>query len=206
MKDIILLHKKILFDQSPILFQYTPDNDWLTHWFPGTGDWKVEDGCFIGEELGNRGGILLSRERFEENVMLSFTMSTVLPATRDLNAVFCANWDYEKGYIGDSYVCGVNGWYANKAGIERTRNSDLYTTTALYQYTPGTEIRMTCGAIDGHSFMVVDDVLITEMIDPQPIQGGHVGFSAYCTKLRIKDIEIRKIKWEELKEFYNPEF
>lgn len=138
--------------------------------------------------------------------MLSFTMSTVLPATRDLNAVFCANWDYEKGYIGDSYVCGVNGWYKNKAGIERTRNSDLYTTTALYQYTPGTEIRMTCGAIDGHSFMVVDDVLITEMIDPQPIYGGHVGFSAYCTKLRIRDIEIRKIKWEELKEFYDPEF
>lgn len=206
MKDIILLHKKINFDQSPILFQYSPSDDWLTYWFPGTGDWKVEDGCFIGEELGNRGGILLSRERFEENVMLSFTMSTVLPATRDLNAVFCANWDYEKGYIGDSYVCGVNGWYENKSGIERTRNSDLYTTTALYQYTPGTEIRMTCGAVDGHSFMVVDDVLITEMIDPQPIYGGHVGFSAYCTKLRIRDIEIRKIKWEELKEFYDPEF
>ena len=65
---------------------------------------------------------------------------------------------------------------------------------------------MTAGSIDGHTFMVVDDELVTELIDPNPIKGGHIGFSAYCTKLRIKDIEVRKIHWEEFIQKYDPEY
>lgn len=206
MKDILLLGKKIIADASPILLKYSPDDNWLEHWNPRGGSWKCENGYLIGEERGNKGGILLSRERFETNVMLSFTVSTVLPATRDLNAVYCANWDEETDYLGDSYVCGLNGWYEHKSGIERNLGSNIYTTTSLYKYTPGTEVRMTAGAIDGHNFMVVDDVLVSELIDPNPIKGGYVGFSPYCTKLKIKDIEIREICWENLIQEYEPEF
>ncbi len=206
MKDIMLLGKKVLYSQSPILLKYTPDEDWLKYWNPRGGNWRCEGGYLIGEERGNKGGILLSRERFEDNVMLTFTVSTVLPATRDLNAVYCANWDEETDYLGDSYVCGLNGWYEHKSGIERNLGSNIYTTTSLYKYTPGTEVRMTAGAIDGHNFMVVDDVLVSELIDPMPIKGGHVGFSPYCTKLKIKDIEIRKICFENLVQEYEPEF
>ena len=54
--------------------------------------------------------------------------------------------------------------------------------------------------------MVVDDELVTELVDPSPIKGGHVGFSAYCTRLKMKDIEVRKIYWEELAQSYDPEF
>ena len=135
-------------------------------------------------------------------------VSTVLPATRDLNAVFCAKWDESTDYLGDSYVCGVNGWYEHKSGLERNAGygSNLYSTTSSYKYVPGKELRMTCGAIDGHSFMVVDDELVAEMIDPQPIRDGHVGFSAYCTKLRIKDIQIHEIVWEDFPQTYDPEF
>ena len=39
------------------------------------------------------GGILFSKEVFEGDVMFSFTIGTVLPATRDVNALFCAKWD-----------------------------------------------------------------------------------------------------------------
>ncbi|MBE7013327.1 MAG: hypothetical protein E7416_04585 [Ruminococcaceae bacterium] len=206
MKDIMLLGKKVLFSESPVLLKYAPDEDWLKYWNPRGGNWKVEDGYLVGEEKGNKGGILLSRERFEQNVMLSFTVSTVLPATRDLNAVYCANWDETTDYLGDSYVCGLNGWYEHKSGIERNLGSNIYTTTSLYKYTPGTEVRMTAGAIGGHNFMVVDDVLVSELIDPMPIKGGYVGFSPYCTKLKIKDIEIREILWEKLVQEYEPEF
>lgn len=210
MKDILLLGKKIIADKSPIIFQYEPDEDWLKHWVPMNGNWRYEDGYIIGEEPGNFGGILFSKEAFEDDVMFSFTIGTVLPATRDVNAVFCAKWDEEKDYLGESYVCGLNGWYEHKSGLERNigygQGSNLYSTTSLYKYEPGTLVRMTAGAINGHSFMVVDDVLVSEMIDPNPIKGGHVGFSAYCTKLRIKDIEIRKIHWEDFPQLYEPEF
>ncbi len=208
MKNIHLLGKKIIWDKSEILLDYKPEPGFLDLWIPKTGTWEYENGALIGTETGNFGGILLSKEYYTDNVMLTFSVSTVLPATRDLNAVFCANWDESTDYLGDSYVCGVNGWYENKSGLERNigYGSNLYSTTSSYKYVPGTELRMTCGAIDGHSFMVVDGELVSEMIDPQPIKGGHVGFSAYCTKLRIRDIEIRKIYWEEFIQKYDPEF
>lgn len=208
MKDIKLLGKKILMDQSPVLFSYQPDEKWRDFWEPKSGTWSYENGYLIGEEKGNFGGILFSKEAFEGDVMFSFTIGTVLPATRDVNAVFCAKWDENTDYLGDSYVCGLNGWYEHKSGIERNigYGSNLYSTTSLYQYKPGTEVRMTAGSIGGHTFMVVDDVLVSELIDPMPITDGHVGFSAYCTKLKIKDIEVRRITWEEFPQEYDPEF
>ena len=50
-------------------------------------------------------------------------------------------------------------------------------------------------------------VLIQELIDNMdPIVGGHVGFSPYSTVLKIKDIEVREICWEERIQSYDPEF
>ena len=206
MNEISLLGKKIYMDKSPLLLKYSPDEDWQKYWKVMAGDWRMENGWLIGTENGNKGGILFSRESFDKNVMLSFTAATVLPATRDVNAVYCAHWDKKTDYLADSYVCGLNGWYDGKSGIERNLTSNLYSTTSLYQYIPGTEVRMTAGAIDGHNFMVVDGKLVTELIDPSPIKGGHVGFSPYCTILKIKDIEIREIYWEKQKQHYDPEF
>ncbi len=208
MNDICLLGKKIIAEKSPVIFQYKPDENWQEHWEPKTGTWCQKDGWLIGEERGNFGGILLSKAAYDKDVMFSFTIGTVLPATRDVNAVFCANWDKTTDYLGDSYVCGLNGWYEHKSGIERNigYGSNLYATTASYHYVPGTTVRMTAGAIDGHTFMVVDDVLVSELIDPTPITGGHVGFSAYCTRLKITDIEVREIYWEEFIQQYKPEF
>lgn len=206
MNEISLVGKKIYMDKSPLLLKYSPDEDWQKYWQVMAGDWRMENGWLIGTENGNKGGILFSRESFDKNVMLSFTAATVLPATRDVNAVYCAHWDEKTDYLADSYVCGLNGWYDGKSGIERNLTSNLYSTTSLYQYIPGTEVRMTAGAIDGHNFMVVDGKLVTELIDPSPIKGGHVGFSPYCTILKIKDIEIREIYWEKQKQHYDPEF
>ena len=208
MQEIHLLGKKIIMDQSKVLLKYQPGPDWQDYFQVMAGHWEYKDGCLIGTENGNKGGILFSKESYDQDVMLTFTVSTVLPATRDLNAVFCAHWDPETDYLGESYVCGLNGWYEHKSGIERNNigTSDLYTTTSLYHYEPGTEGRICCGAIDRHSFMLVDDVLISELIDPNPIKGGHVGFSPYCTRLKIRDIEIREIYHEPLIQSYDPEF
>lgn len=194
-------------DRSKVLLSYRPDENWRDYWDQKAGHWEYQDGYLIGTEAGNQGGILFSKESYPQNVMLSFTVSTVLPATRDLNAVFCAQWDDEIDYLGESYVSGLNGWYEHKSGIERNMpGSNLYTTTSLYHYEPGTEVRICTGAVDGHCFLLVNDELICELIDPNPIKGGHVGFSPYCTKLKIKDIEIREIYCEEYLQTYEPEF
>jgi hypothetical protein len=208
MKEIRLLGKKILPENCPVLMQYTPASgeDWLKYFMPMNGKWECDGEWLIGEERKSWYAILFSRERYEKNVMFSFTIMADPPATRDLNAVLCANWDEEKGELGESYVCGLNGWYEHKSGIERNGSSNLYSTTSLYKYTPGTAVRMTFGCVDGQSFMIVDGEMITELVDPAPIKGGHIGFSAYCTRLKIKDVEVREIVFEDFVQNYEPEF
>ena len=205
-KEILLLGKKILWDQSEVLMHYHPDEHWQEIWDAKLGHWECKDGYLIGSEPGNFGGILLSKEYYADNVMMRFKMSTVLPATRDLNAVFCTTWDDSVNYLKKSYVVGLNGWYENKSGIERFPEEELRSLTSLYQYTPGTEVEILTGAIDGHCFLFADGVLVQELIDRDGIRGGHVGFSPYSTALKIRDIEVRKIAWEKREQIYEPEF
>lgn len=205
-KDILLLGKVIHWDSSPVLLDYQPGENWQEIWDPKLGHWECRDGYLTGSEPGNFGGILLSRAFYEDNVMMKFTVSTVLPATRDLNAVFCTTWDDPVNYLKKSYVVGLNGWYENKSGIERFPEEELRSLTSLYRYEPGTEVEILTGAIDGHCFLFADGVLVQELIDRDPIKGGHVGFSPYSTALKIRDIQVRKIHWEPREQFYTPEF
>ena len=205
--EILLLGKKIIVDASPVVLSYSPDENWKEVWDAKGGQWTYEDGYLVGCETENKGGILLSKKRFDKDVMMSFTVASVLPATRDLNAVYCTTWDDENNYLKKSYISGLNGWYEGKSGIERFPEDELRALTPLYHYEPGTEVRLTVGAIEGHNFLLVDGVLIQELIDNMdPIVGGHVGFSPYSTMLKIKDIEVREICWEERKQSYLPEF
>ncbi len=205
--EFLLMRKKILWDKSEVLLDYQPDENWQDVWDVKRGDWTCKDGCLIGCNPENFGGILLSKDRFEGNVMMRFKMSTVLPATRDLNASFCTTWDEETNYLKEGYVIGLNGWWENKSGIERYPMRDgMSCHTPLYYYEPGTEVEILTGAIDGHCFLFVDGVLIMELFDKKPLYGGHVGFSPYSTCLKIRDIQVRQICWERRTQVYEPEF
>ena len=207
MEDILLLGKCICMDRSPVVLESLPEENWLDQWDPKGGHWYHEDGWLIGSEPENKGGILLSRQSFDYDVMLSFTVASVLPATRDLNAVLCTTWDEEANYLTRAYITGLNGWYEGKSGIERFPEDELRALTPLYHYEPGREVRITTGAIQGHSFLMVDGVLIQELVDARdPIIGGRVGFSPYSTVLKIRDIEVRRIHWEERRQSFTPEF
>lgn len=206
MKNIRLLGKEIDVKNSPLLLSCKQMENWQQHWQVMKGDWKLDGDWLIGAERGNFGGILFSREYFKEDVMLIFTAATILPATRDVNAVFCAEWDKNTDYLGNAYICGLNGWYDGKSGIERETEGGFRALTNCYNYVPGSEVRMCVGSISGHTFMVVDGVLVMEYIDPRPLIGGHVGFSPYSTMLKIKDIEVRKISWKPKIQTYEPEF
>lgn len=205
-QEILLFGKRILVSESPVLLSYQPGEDWKDIWDVKLGHWECRDGYLIGSEPGNFGGILLSRQRFENDVMMRFKMATVLPATRDLNSVFCTTWDEETNYLKTCYVVGLNGWYDHKSGIERFPDPKQRALNPFYHYEPGKEVEIITGSINGHCFLFADGVLIQEMIDKDPIIGGHVGFSPYSTILKIKDIEIRQIVWERRHQFYTSEF
>ena len=120
LKELHLLGKLVKLDECPILLDSQPDENWQKDWQVMAGEWTVEDGYLIGAERGNKGGILLSRESYDCDVIFTFTAKTVLPATRDVNGVFAAHWDTDIDYLGNAYVFGFNGWYEHKSGIERS--------------------------------------------------------------------------------------
>lgn len=206
MKEMRLLGKLVKLEECPLLMDYRPDADWEKVWQVMAGEWKEENGWLIGAERGNKGGILFSRESFQGDVIFSFTAKTVLPATRDVNALFCAHWDESIDYLGNAYIIGLNGWYEHKSGIERSPETGLRCLTNAYQYTPGKEVHIVTGIIENHTFLYADGVLVTELIDPAAIADGHVGFSPYCTKLAIKDIQVRRAVYTPLEQSYEPEF
>lgn len=206
MKELKLLNKRVILDECPLLFSYSPDDNWEKYWKVMRGSWKHENGWLIGAHRENNGGILFSREEYDCDIIFSFTAKTVLPATRDVNALFCAHWEEDTDKLGNAYVVGFNGWYDEKSGIERNPESLVRALTGAYKYVPGSEIRVTTGIIKGHSFLYADDIFVEELIDPAYISGGHVGFSPYCTMLAIKDIEVRKAVYTEIEQHYDPEF
>ena len=207
MNEIKLFQKKIIIDKSPVIMKYDKDDNWLDLFDACCGEWSFDGEWIVGKERGNRSADLFTKEYFEDNVMMTCTIKTGLPATRDVNAVFCARWDEEKNDEGPGYLAGLNGWWEHKAGIEKYGSNDfMVSLSPTYQYEPGKEIKMTVGAVNGHCFMVVDGELISELLDPNPLIGGHVGFAAYCTVLMIKDVEVRKIYWEKFEQSYEPEF
>ena len=206
MKTLKLLGKRVELDQCPVLMEYSPEENFLDKWQVMLGNWEYSDGWLIGTEPGNQGGILFSRESYDEDIIFSFTAKTVLPATRDVNALFCAHWDKDIDYLGNAYIIGLNGWYDHKSGIERSPETGLRCLNDAYRYTPGSEVRITTGIIKDHLFLYADDTLVTELIDPHYISGGHVGFSPYCTKLAIKDIKVQKAVYTPIRQSYDPEF
>ena len=62
MENILLLGKQIIMDESKVLLQYSPGEDWQDYFMPMNGHWDFHDGYIWGTEPGNFGGILLSRE------------------------------------------------------------------------------------------------------------------------------------------------
>ena len=205
---IQLMKKRIFPEEMEFLYDrpFTPESLAEDFEIKG-GEWYVdEDGWLIGANREKSAAMVMSKGEYFGDVLVEFDAATVLPATRDLNAVFCTTWDEEKNYLGKCYVVGLNGWYESKSGIERYPGSKPRALTPLYHYEPGTEVEIITGAIDGHAFLMVDGVLIQEMIDKEPIIGGHVGFSPYSTILKIKDIEVREIVWERRHQFYTSEF
>ena len=206
MKNILLLGKEIIVSECETVFRSAPGDDWQEHFKVMRGKWEKVGDCLIGEFRENRGGILFTKESYPDGYMMRCRMGTVLPATRDVNCIFCGHWVEGQDKLGAAYVCGLNGWYDGKSGIERNDNEMMRALTNSYVYTPGSEVEMCVGAIGGHTFMVVDDELVMEYLDPTPLTDGHFGFSPYCTKLFVRDIEIMKIKYVEKNQYYDPEF
>ena len=153
--------------------------------------------------------LAIMKKNFPGNVIVTFDASTVFPSTHDINVMWNGEWLKSENRRGVAYVAGFQGWWNGKVGIEKSPDYKFMTGTPLFKFEPGTIYHIKAGSIDGHCFIFADDNLLLETMDPDPIDNQKhtkIGFEAYSSIIRIKNIAIRQVHREPVDLTYDPEF
>jgi hypothetical protein len=205
-----LMKKRVLLDSSMILFnQPVTTKSFAEDWTIHHCEWKVENDWLVGENRGNWTGMAILKQDFPGNVLVEFEAQTILPSSHDINVMWNGEWISETDKRGLAYVAGLQGWWTGKVGIEKSDEYKFMVGTPLLDFKPGKTYKIQAGSSDGHCFIFADGKLLLEAMDPDPIDNQKytkVGFEAYCSKIRIRNIVVRQIYWEPVNMEYKPEF
>ena len=208
---IQLMRKRIFPEEMEILYDrpFTPESLAEDFEIKG-GEWYVdEDGWLIGANRENSAAMVMSKAEYFGDVLVEFDAATVLPATRDINVTWHGSWDDEKNRRDVAYVAGIEGWYQGLVGFEKSPKYDLLVQPKLFPFEPGRVYHMTVGNIGNDLFIAIDGVLALEIHDPDPIdimKYGRIGFEAYCTKVKYRDVKVRRVTYIDVAKPYDPEF
>ena len=210
MNTIQLMKKRILLDSSKVLYDKPVSREeFSTDWTVHHSKWQVKDGWLEGENPGNWPGMAILKQDFPGNVLVEFEAQTILPSSHDINVMWNGEWLPGTDQRGLAYVAGLQGWWTGKVGIEKSNEYKFMLGTPLYNFEPGKIYKIQAGSIDGHCFILADGKLLLEGMDPDPIDNQKytkVGFEAYCSKIRIRNIIIRQISWEAVDMKYEVDF
>lgn len=210
MAELLLLHKRIDVDASPVLYDrpFSPES-LAEDWEIRGGEWQSEDGALIGRHPGPF-AFLFSRLAFPGNVLLDFHAATVAPATHDIDVFWNASIDpAAPGTRGRAYVAGIQGWWDGKVGIEKSPDYQFVVNAPCPWFQPGRDYHLQVGSIDGHCFIFVDSELKLECTDPTPIDSrvhNKIGFEVYQSIARYSRLSVRQIVWTPRNEEYTLEF
>jgi len=204
------MKKAINVEKSEVLYDRPFSNDGIGEdWDIKCGEWSVDGEWLEGKNPLNAPGMIVSKENFFGDVLLDFEAMTVPPCTHDIDAMWNGCWDDEKGERGVAYVAGLEGWWQGKVGIEKSPEYRMTAVTPLFDFEPGRVYHVQCGSIDGHCFVFVDGRLMLELTDPDPIDSqkyGKIGFEAYCSHIRVRNLKVLRINWDAVDMEYKPEF
>jgi len=174
-----------------------------------SGEWNVEEGWVVGKNPKMCPGMILSKRDFFGNVMLEITAKMMEPATHDINVMINGEWDEERDRRGNAYVAGIEAFWHGNVGIEKAPEYKLVAATPLFAFDPAKEHNFKMGNVEGKVFVLVDNELCLEISDPDPLDTnkyGKIGFEAYSSWWKFKDLKVYQLKFEKIKEYYNAEF
>ncbi len=201
----------VFLDKSELVFSKDTftDEEFQNEFELKSGNWYVEDGWLVGKNPEMCPGMIVSKKDFYGNVMVEITAKMVAPSTHDINVMINGEWDIEKDCRGNAYVAGMEAFWHGNIGFEKSPEYKLTAATALYNFDPEKEYNFKMGNIDGKVFVLVDDKLCLEITDPDPLNTekyGKIGFEAYSSWWKFKNLRVYKLAYEKITERYNPEF
>ena len=173
------------------------------------GKWYVEDGWLVGENRNCTADMIVTKDKFFGDILVEFDAATVLPSTRDINVTIHGSWDEEKNCRGVGYVFGLEGFWEGYVGFERSPDYNFLVLTDLLNFTPGDTYHITVGNMANTFFLFVDGRLAFQITDPTPYdvnEHGLVGFEAFCTRVKYKNLSIKRLVAEDDWKTYRVEF
>lgn len=196
---------------SELLLQVDAFDDTLLaqHFSVKTGEWCTEGGWVVGKNPEMCPGMIVSKADFCGNVMVELTAKMVAPSTHDINLMINGEWDDETNIRGNAYVAGLEAFWHGNVGFEKSPEYKLTAATQLFAFDPEKEYRIALGNISGKIFVLVNGQLCLEVTDPEPLDEakyGKIGMEAYSSAWKFKDLKVYRLRYEEKKEYYNPEF
>ena len=216
MRHIQLMKKKVFPERMETLFEINDFNSQsISDLFDiKGGKWYSEDGWLIGENRECTAAMCVTRSTFTGNLLVEFDAATVAPATRDINVTWHGNWNEETNTREMGYVMGINGFWEGRIGFEKSPKYDLLVLTELFRFEPGKIYHVTVGSFALPSgavrvFMAIDDVVALEITDPDPIDinaYGFVGLEAFCTKVKYKNLKVKRLEITDDYKTYTPQF
>ena len=174
-----------------------------------SGSWYAEDGWAVGKNPDCCPGMLVSKKDDFGNNMLEVTVKMVAPSTHDINIMINGSWDDVRDQRDMAYVTGLEAFWHGNIGFEKSPEYKLTAATQLFEFDPEKEHNLAFGNINGKIFVLVDGKLALEITDPDPLdvtKYGKFGFEAYSSWWKVKNVRIKKLKYEVIKEQYVPEF
>ena len=211
-KDVLrLVGFDVDINNSPTLLQIDEFNDDIfnKYFSVKSGSWHIEDGWAVGKNPEMCPGMIVSKDDFAGNIMLTVTAKTVSPSSHDINIMINGEWDDEENKRGNAYVAGLEAFWHGNVGFEKSPEYKLTAATQLFSYEPGREYEFTLGNIGGKIFVLVDGKLCLEITDPEPLDEnkyGKIGMEAYSSSWKFKNLKVQKIEFKEVEEYYNSEF
>lgn len=202
--DVDLVNSETLFEMDEFDDKALHDNFDIK-----TGQWSTDNGWVIGRNPDMCPGMIVSKNEFFGNVMLTLTAKMVAPSTHDINIMINGEWKDDINKRGMAYVAGIEAFWHGNIGFEKSPEYKLTAATQLFDFNPEEEHVFTLGNISGKTFVLVDGKLCLEITDPDPIDEnkyGKIGMEAYASCWKFKNVKVQKIKYEKIKEYYNKEF
>ncbi len=202
--DVDLKKSELLFSRESFT-----DADFQKDFSVKFGAWSVENGWIVGKNPKMCPGMIVSNGDFFGDVMVEITAQMVAPSTHDINVMIHGEWDEEKDERGLAYVSGVEAFWHGNVGFEKSPEYKLTAATPLFSFDPAAEHNFKMGNVGGKVFVLVDNELCLEITDPDPLDTmryGKIGFEAYSSAWKFKDLKVWQLHATQVKEYYNPEF
>ncbi len=209
-KELKLMGKSIDLEKSLLLYERAVSAAMLSEdWKMYGGEWWVNGEWIEGKNPESKPAMIIAKDDFVGNVMVDFYAATVLPSSHDIDVMWNGSWDEDKNQRHIAYVAGIEGWWVGKVGIEKSPDYKFFAGTPLFEFEPSRVYHIQAGSIDGHCFVFIDGKLIIEATDLDPIDStkfAKIGFEAYSSHIRLKQIKIYRLDWQSLTLSYPKEF